>query len=94
MHVNLAHRDKFALHYAAGLYIIKPQDSYICHKVWVKETKIVRIVDTVFFNHKYLKNMTITTSNKITQSADDISSVVDNNIPQTNDSNKSTKTVI
>ena len=69
-----------------GLYVGTYQEQYIYHKVWVKDTKSVRIAYTVFLKNKYLTNPTITTDDAIVKSSDYIEFSLQNNISQTNKS--------
>ena len=86
IHVKWTHRNKFSPHLVPGLYVGTHQEQYIYHKVWVKDTKSVRIAYTVFLKNKYLTNPTITTDDAIVKSSDYIEFSLQNNISQTNKS--------
>jgi len=76
-------RETWATHTVSGFYIGNSWEHYRNHKVWVKKTKNVRAGETVFFNHKYLTQPTITTSDALLKAADDLSQAVKGVIPQT-----------
>ena len=41
-------------HTNAGYYLGPSWDHYRCHRIWVEDTKSVRVGQTVFFKHKYI----------------------------------------
>jgi hypothetical protein len=53
-------RETWAAHTASGYYIGNAWEHYRCYKVYISLTKCTRILETVFFCHKYLTMPTIT----------------------------------
>ena len=47
-------------------------EHYRCHKIWVKDTKNVRVGNTVFFKHKYLTMPTLTNADALVNAANDL----------------------
>ena len=41
-------------HAVDSFYIPSSQEHYRCFKMWVKNTKSIRVSDTVFFKHQYM----------------------------------------
>ena len=55
----------FDSHTKSGFYLGTSWGYYCCHKVWIPQTKSVRISQAVFFKHKYLNQPSITNSDAI-----------------------------
>ena len=50
--------------------------------MWIKETKSVRIGNTVFFKHKYLTMPTIAPGDAVIKAAEDLKEALINNTPK------------
>ena len=59
MHLKPDARETWQEHSASGFSVGTSFEHYRCYEVWIKETKSIRIGNTVFFKHKYLTMPTI-----------------------------------
>ena len=57
-------------------------DHYFCHEVWISDMKSKRVGRTVFCKHKYLTQPTITASDALLRSGDDICAALQNVAPK------------
>lgn len=76
---------------ASGFYIGTSDKYYRSHKVWLKDTRNVRVGDTVFFKNKYLTMPTITPADAMLKAADNLIDTIKENIPMSNLSNEAVK---
>ena len=60
-------------------------EHYRCYEVWIKETKSVRIGNTVFFKHKYLTMPTIIPGDAVLKAAEDLKQALLNNMPKSSE---------
>ena len=61
------------------------KEHYRCHKVWVKDTRSVRVGNAVFFKHKYLTMPTLTNADTLVNAANDLKLALEGGIPQTDE---------
>ena len=73
MHVMPKLRETWAAHTTTGYYIGTSWEHYRNHRVYIKDTRIVRTGATVFFKHKYLTMPTVTTLDALIKAAEDMS---------------------
>ena len=71
MHINPKNRKSWEPHTKAGYYIGNSGDHYRCHSVWIRDTRNVRVGQTVFFRHKYLTQPAVTETDAILRATDD-----------------------
>ena len=76
MHVMPSKRRTFEEHTKSGFYIGNSRDHYRCHKIWIIDTKQVRVGQTVFFKHKYLTQPIITPTDAILRATQDLCDVL------------------
>jgi hypothetical protein len=81
-HVKLAVWESWAAHTASGYYIENAWEHYICHKVYISDTKHSRICETVFFKHKYLTMPSITPADALIKAVDNLMDTISELIPQ------------
>ena len=72
MQVMPSVRETWAAHSVSGYYVGVSKEHYRCHKIWVKDTKSVRVGNTVFFKHKYLTMPTLTNADALVNAANDL----------------------
>ena len=83
MHVKPSRRTTLcAAHSLTGCYIGISCEHYRCTKVWINDTKSIRIGNTVFIKHKYLTMSTVATDNALMKAAADLTIALDSNIPK------------
>ena len=82
MHLKPDARDTWQEHSASGFNVGTFFEHYRCFKIWIKETKSVRIGNTVFFKHKYLTMPTITPGDAVLKAAEDLKEALLNNMPK------------
>jgi hypothetical protein len=58
------------------LYLGTLTEHYRCHKIFCKKTHSKRISDTVFFQHWYITQPTITTEDQIIKTVGDLASAL------------------
>ena len=75
-------RETWAPHTASGYYIGNEPKHYWCHDVYIPETKGKRTCETVFFKHKYLTMLTLTTADAQIQAADSLTAAINRTSPQ------------
>ncbi len=66
----------WAEHSTNGWYIGTLIEHYRCHRVYVKKMRSERISDTVFFEHKYITQPTITPADTIVKALDDLTNAL------------------
>ena len=71
VHVSPNRRLTWAAHSLDGWYLRTSDEHYRCHVVFVKKTRSKRISDTVYFQHKYITNPTITHEDKVVKALGD-----------------------
>ena len=59
-HIKPTRRKTFGEHSGDGFYLRTSAKHYRTHIVFVKKTRAQRLVDTVFFKHKYITQPTVT----------------------------------
>ena len=69
MHDKPSKHKNWAAHAINGWYIGTSAKHYRCFKIWNKETRNVRVSDTVFFKHKYLTNPSVSAQDALMQAA-------------------------
>ena len=72
MHIKPTAHGSFEAHSVSGFYTETYVEQYRFHQVWVKDTKSVRIGNTVFFKHKYLTMHTVTAADALLKAANDL----------------------
>ena len=72
LHVMPGNRKSWEPHTKTGYYVGTSWDHYRCHEVWVKDTKSKRVGQTVFFKHKYITQPTVTATDALLRSSEDI----------------------
>ena len=72
MHLKPDARETWQEHSASGFNVGTSFEHYRCYEVWIKETKSVRIGNTVFFKHKYLTMQTIMPGDAVLKAAEDL----------------------
>jgi hypothetical protein len=80
----------WASHTASGYYIGNAMEHYLCHNIYISNTKSTRLCSLVFFKHKYLTMPTLTPGNTLIKAVDifleaitgaiSVSSITDNTI--------------
>ena len=65
MHVMPSRRKTWESHTKTGYYLGTSWEHNRCHKVWIQETKITRVGQTVFFKQKYLTHSKITATDAL-----------------------------
>ena len=88
MHAMPGNRRMWESHTKAGYYLGTSWDHYRCHEVWISNTKSKRVGRTVFLKHKYLIQPTITASDALLRSGNDICAALKNVAPTTNGSRR------
>ena len=74
--VSPEERRSFGTHSIESWYIGTSPDHYRCHKVFVKETKAVRITDTLLFHHKEITQPTVTVADALVTAAANLTEAV------------------
>ena len=72
LHVMPSKRKTWEEHTKSGCYLGTSWDHCRCHLVWVKDTRITRVGQTVFFRHKYITRPVITQSDAIWRATDNL----------------------
>ena len=85
MHLKSDARETWQKHSALGFNVGTSFEHYRCCEVWIKETKGVRIGNTVFFKHKYLTTPTITPRDAVLKAAEDLKQALLNNMPKSSE---------
>ena len=63
-------------HTKNGYYLRNSWEYYRCHKIWIPETRNVRVgQQTVFFKHKYLTQPSVAPLDAVVQTSDDLCNV-------------------
>jgi hypothetical protein len=78
--VSPEERRSFGTHSIDSWYIGTSPDHYRCHKVFVKETKAVRITDTLLFHHKEITQPTVTVADALVTAAAVLAETVKTNM--------------
>ena len=66
-HVKPSKRKSWGKHSSNGWYLQTLPEHYRCHYVFVKSTHSKRIMDTIFFKHKYITQQLVTPADAIVQ---------------------------
>jgi hypothetical protein len=85
MHVQPSVRETFAPHSVSGFNVGTSLEHYRCYNIWVKDTRSVRVGNTIFFKHKYLTMPTLTNADALLNAANDMQTALWGGIAQTND---------
>ena len=72
MHVMPSKRKTWSQNTKAGYYLGNLLEHYRYHKVWVTDTRSVRVGQTVFFKHRYLTKPAVTQSDAILRASDNL----------------------
>lgn len=94
MHVMPGNRGTFAPHSVSGFCIGTSFKHYRCYEIYVKDTRSVRVGNTVFFKHKYLTMPTITNADALLKSAKDMKTAFEGGVAQSSEVNDAMKTVV
>ena len=70
IHVMSAQRRTCEAHTKTGYYLGTSSEHYRCHEAWVKDTRTIRIGQTIFFKHKYLTQPNMMDADALVQAAD------------------------
>ena len=81
VHVMPRNRKSWEPHTKAGYYVGNSVDHYRCHRVWVVDTRSVRVGQTVFFKHKYITQPPVTQSDAVLKATDDICKLLKGSAP-------------
>ena len=81
VHVMPRNRKSWEPHTKAGFYVGNSVDHYRCHRVWVVETRNVRVGQTVFFKHKYLTQPPVTQADALLRATDDVCDLLRGKVP-------------
>ena len=81
MYVMPSIRETWAPKTLSGYCIGCSKEHYRNHKVWINETKSIRVGETVFFKHKYLTQPSLTQSDALIKAAEDLSQALQNKLP-------------
>ena len=84
IHVKPEVHKMWAPHSVSGFYVGTSFEHYQCNRIWVKGTRSIRTVDTVFFNHTYLIIPMQTKADGIEDGAKDLKWAIEGGIPQSN----------
>jgi hypothetical protein len=76
MHESTNRRKTWDPHSLNGWYLGTLIEHYRCHKIFCKKTRSKRISDTVFFQHQYITQPTITTDDQIIKAIGDLASAL------------------
>ena len=82
MHVMPDVRKTYNPHSVSGYCIGTSLKHYRCYRIWVTDTRNVRVGNTVFFKHKYLTMPTITNADALLQAASDMSTALQGGVAQ------------
>lgn len=73
VHVSPNRRLTWAEHALDGCWYLKTShEHYRCHNDFIKKTRSERILDTVFFQHRYITNPTVTHKDKVVKALGDV----------------------
>lgn len=81
VHVMPCNRKSWDPHTKAGFYVGNSVDHYRCHRVWVVDTRNVRVGQTVFFKHRYITQPAVTQSDVVLKATDDLCEPLKGNVP-------------
>jgi len=81
IHVNPKNRRTWDPHTKSGFYLGNSEEHYRCHLVWVRDTRSVRVGQTVFFQHKYLTDPPVTETDAIVRATDDLCELLRGKVP-------------
>ena len=76
MHESTNRRKSWDPHSLSGWYLGTSTEHYRCHKIFCKKTRSERISDTVFFQHRYITQPSITPEDQVIKAIGDLSSVL------------------
>jgi hypothetical protein len=77
-------RETWTPHTTSGFYVGNSWEHYRCHEVFISDTHHTPICSTVFFKHKYLTMPTLTPSNALIRTADNLTNAIAGIIPPPN----------
>ena len=83
MHIMPGPCKSWAAHTKKGYYVGNSLKHYICHIVWIKETRSVRVSQTVFFKHKYLTMPSLTPADALMRASENLVKALNGLIPTT-----------
>jgi hypothetical protein len=72
LHKRSERRGTWANNSIDGWYLQTSPEHYQCYKIYVKQTKIDRISDTVYFKPKYITQPTLTPAEVIVKALNDL----------------------
>ena len=76
LHIMPALPPTWGKHTKSGFYIGTSWEYYRCHKIWLPETTGRCISQTVFFEHRYLTQPTITGTDAILLASDNLCAAI------------------
>ena len=76
MHESTNRRKSWDPHSLSGWYLGTSTEHYRCHKIFCKKTRSERISDTVFFQHRYITQPTVTPEDQVIKAIGDLSSAL------------------
>ena len=85
IHVMPDVRRSYSPHSVSGFNVGTSLKHYRCYKIWVKETRSVRVGNSVFFKHKYLTMPTTTNADSLLKAANDMTTAIEGGIPQSSE---------
>jgi len=91
MHVQPDVRETWAAHSVSGFNVGTSFQHYRCYSIWVKNTRSVRVGNTIFFKHKYLTMPTLTTADALLKAAHDMTTALLGGVTTTNQSAEALK---
>jgi hypothetical protein len=80
-HVTPENQETWAPHTESGFYVGNAWEHYLCHKIYICDTKHTRTCLTTFFKHKYPTMPMITPANALIHTADYLTDAVSGLIP-------------
>ena len=76
IHVMSSKRRTWEEHKRSVFYIGNLTEHCRCHDVWITNTHSVRVGQTIFFKHKYLTQPSVTTTDAVLRSSDDLCQIL------------------
>jgi hypothetical protein len=76
MHVIPSKRRTWEVHTKAGYCLGNSWEHYRYHKIWIVDTRSVRVGQTIFFKHKYLTQPSVTPQDAIVGASDNLCGVL------------------
>ena len=88
IHEMSRQRGTWAAHTKTGYCLGPAWEHYRCHIVWVQDTRLTRIGQTVFFRHKYLTKPQVTEADALLRASDQMCSALLKTNPNSNETQR------